>query len=107
MGAVAPPRLARSAVAAAGGGAGRRACRARGALVARLAPLPQPGRTGPGARRQRRRPQCLDARPLETCAPFHDVEIVRWIEWAAAGSFRITFGFIVVLLVSRSPDPAH
>ena len=31
-------------------------------------------------------------------AAFHDAEIVRWIEWAAAGYFRITLGVTVVLL---------
>jgi hypothetical protein len=31
-------------------------------------------------------------------AAFHDAEIVRWIEWAAAGYFRITLGLTVVLL---------
>jgi hypothetical protein len=31
-------------------------------------------------------------------AAFHDAEIVRWIEWAAAGYFRITLGITVVLL---------
>ena len=31
-------------------------------------------------------------------AAFHDAEIVRWIEWAAAGYFRITLGVSVVLL---------
>jgi len=31
-------------------------------------------------------------------AAFHDAEIVRWIEWAAAGYFRITLGLAVVLL---------
>jgi hypothetical protein len=38
-------------------------------------------------------------------AAFHDAEIVRWIEWAAAGYFRITLGLTVVLLsvaVARS-----
>ena len=38
-------------------------------------------------------------------AAFHDAEIVRWIEWAAAGYFRITLGVTVVLLgvaVARS-----
>ena len=38
-------------------------------------------------------------------ATFHDAEIVRWIEWAAAGYFRITLGLTVVLLsvaVARS-----
>jgi len=31
-------------------------------------------------------------------AAFHDAEIVRWIEWAAAGYFRITLGLTVVLI---------
>ncbi len=31
-------------------------------------------------------------------AAFHDAEIVRWIEWAAAGYFRVTLGLTVVLL---------
>jgi hypothetical protein len=31
-------------------------------------------------------------------AAFHDAEIVRWIEWASAGYFRITLGLTVVLL---------
>jgi hypothetical protein len=31
-------------------------------------------------------------------AAFRDAEIVRWIEWAAAGYFRITLGISVVLL---------
>ena len=31
-------------------------------------------------------------------AAFHDAEIVRWIEWAAAGYFRITLGLTMVLL---------
>jgi len=31
-------------------------------------------------------------------AAFHDAEIVRWFEWAAAGYFRITLGLTVVLL---------
>jgi hypothetical protein len=31
-------------------------------------------------------------------AAFHDAEIVRWLEWAAAGYFRITLGLTVVLL---------
>lgn len=31
-------------------------------------------------------------------AAFHDAEIVRWMEWAAAGYFRITLGLIVALL---------
>jgi hypothetical protein len=31
-------------------------------------------------------------------AAFHDAEIVRWIEWAAAGYFRITLGLTVLLL---------
>lgn len=38
-------------------------------------------------------------------AAFHDTEIVRWIEWAMAGYFRITLGLTVVLVglaVARS-----
>ena len=31
-------------------------------------------------------------------AAFHDAEIVRWIEWAAAGDFRITLGLTIVLI---------
>jgi len=31
-------------------------------------------------------------------AAFHDAEIVRWIEWAAAGYFRITLGLTIVLI---------
>ena len=31
-------------------------------------------------------------------AAFHDAKIVRWIEWAAAGYFRITLGLTVVLI---------
>jgi hypothetical protein len=37
-------------------------------------------------------------------AAFHDAEIVRWIEWAAAGYFRVTLGLTVVLLSNRN-DP--
>ena len=41
----------------------------------------------------------LAASPVEMHdAAFHDAEIVRWIEWAAAGYFRITLGITVVLL---------
>ena len=48
----------------------------------------------------------LAASPPDMRDPaFHDAEIVRWIEWAAAGYFRITLGLTVVLLsvaVARS-----
>jgi hypothetical protein len=43
--------------------------------------------------------------PEMRAAAFHDAEIVRWIEWSAAGYFRITLGITVVLLgvvVARS-----
>jgi hypothetical protein len=45
------------------------------------------------------------SRPGMHDAAFHDAEIVRWIEWAAAGYFRLTLGVTVVLLgvaVARS-----
>ena len=40
-------------------------------------------------------------------AAFHDAEIVRWIEWAAAGYFRITLGSPWCCWVSQSSDLAH